>query len=93
MGVGTGGNGNNQWEWERNGNKTRLNVGLGMGMETNRWEWERMGLEKIFPLISSRDDSCSVVSIKTRLCLDVGQAGRRRLLCRLRNSRGLRTDP
>ena len=35
-----------------NGNFTRLNLGLGMGI--NHWEWERMGLKKIFPLISSR---------------------------------------
>ena len=46
-------NGNNQWEWEGNGNKTRLNLGLGMGMGINHWEWEGIGLEKIFPLISS----------------------------------------
>ena len=46
-------NRNNQWEWEGNGNKTRLNLGLGMGMGIKHWEWERMGLKKIFPLIST----------------------------------------
>ena len=51
-GMGAAVNGNNQWEWEGNGNKTRLNLGVGMGMGINHWEWERMGLKKIFPLIS-----------------------------------------
>ena len=52
-GMGAGVNGNNQWEWEGNGNKTRLNLVLGMGMGINHWKWERMGLKKIFRLISS----------------------------------------
>jgi len=55
-------------EWERegmgitngNGNKTRLNLGLGMGMGTNCWEWERMGMKKIFPLISN-NNFCYIV--------------------------------
>ena len=54
-GMGARVNRNNQWEWEGNGNKTRPNLvlGLEMGMGINHWEWERMGLKKIFPLISN----------------------------------------
>jgi len=52
------------WEWEGNRNKTRLNLGMGMGMGINHWKWERMGLKKIFPLISTPEIVNTVVCFR-----------------------------
>jgi len=65
-------------EWEYN---YRLNLGLGMGMGINHWEWERMGLKKIFPIISTmqrtRLEACVMRSALQNVenSIDIGVAG------------------
>jgi len=37
-----------------------------MGMGTNRWEWERMGLKKIFPLISNVYRTTVITTLRSK---------------------------